>query len=379
MSPSRTHSWASFDGEGSGAPSPAPMSSGGSGGSSSSLVSSDASLTPFIKDRVIDGKAVAKTIQGEIASEVSRLKDRYGRVPGLAVVIVGARKDSQTYVRMKKKACADVGIASFEKCLPDTVSQEELLKVVRDFNSDKSVHGILVQLPLPKHIDESAVLAEISIEKDVDGFHPLNIGRLCMKGREPLFIPCTPFGCMQLLERNNIKIKGANAVVVGRSNIVGLPAAMLLLKRDASVTIVHSATQDMASIVRRADIVIAAAGKTELIKKEWLKPGCVVIDVGTNGVEDKTKKTGYRLVGDVDFAGAKQVAAAVTPVPGGVGPMTIAMLLQNTLEGGKRDIEGTGSSSSSSSQPGWKKRAISLARTVAAAAVGAWLAGGRGK
>lgn len=328
---------------------------------------------PFVKDGVIDGKAVGQTIHGEIRAAVDELKGKYGRVPGLAVVIVGNRKDSETYVKMKKKACADVGIQSFEKALPDTVSQADLIRIVRKFNADKNVHGILVQLPLPKHIDEATVLAEISIEKDVDGFHPLNIGRLCMKGREPLFIPCTPFGCMQLLERNNIPIKGANAVVVGRSNIVGLPAAMLLLKRDATVTIVHSATQDMPRIVSQADIVIAAAGRTELVKKDWLKPGCVVIDVGTNGVEDKTKKSGFRLVGDVDFAGAKQVASAITPVPGGVGPMTIAMLLQNTLESGRRDIEGTGSSAAPS-PGGWKDAVRGVARAAAAAALGAWCA-----
>lgn len=289
---------------------------------------------------MIDGKAVAAEIRDELAVKVKEMRLKYGKVPGLAVVIVGQRKDSQTYVRMKRVACEEVGIASFASDLPDTSTQEEVLKVVQGFNKNPDVHAILVQLPLPKHIDEAAVLAAISVEKDVDGFHPLNIGRLCMKGRDPLFTPCTPLGCMELLQRCGVTVKGARAVVVGRSNIVGMPAAMLLNKMDATVTICHSGTKDMESIVRQADIVIAAAGKAGLIKGSWIKPGAAVIDVGTNAVEDATKKTGYRLVGDCDYEECRAVAGAITPVPGGVGPMTIAMLLRNTVEVGGRFISG---------------------------------------
>ncbi|OIT08862.1 bifunctional protein fold 2 [Nicotiana attenuata] len=199
--------------------------------------------------------------------------------------------------------------------------------------------SILVQLPLPKHINEERVLGEISLEKDVDGFHPLNIGKLAMKGRQPLFLPCTPKGCIELLHRSGISIKGKNAVVVGRSNIVGLPVSLLLLKEDATVTIVHSRTKEPEKIVREADIIIAAAGQAMMIKGSWIKPGAAVIDVGTNAVDDPTRKSGYRLVGDVNFQEACEVAGWITPVPGGVGPMTVAMLLKNTLDGAKRVIE----------------------------------------
>eukprot|EP00245_Coleochaete_scutata_P000619 TRINITY_DN10720_c0_g1_i1.p1 TRINITY_DN10720_c0_g1~~TRINITY_DN10720_c0_g1_i1.p1 ORF type:complete len:317 (+),score=72.72 TRINITY_DN10720_c0_g1_i1:65-952(+) len=288
--------------------------------------------------KIIDGKAIATAIQAEIAQEVADLKAKHDKVPGLAVVIVGERKDSQTYVRMKKKACADVGITSFGKDLPADVTEEDLLKVVEEFNNDPSVHGILVQLPLPSHINETKVLDAVSIEKDVDGFHPLNLGNLAMKGRTPLFVPCTPQGCIELLVRSGVEIKGKNAVVVGRSNIVGMPAALLLLERDATVSVVHSRTQDPAALIRQADILIAAAGRAQMVKGDWIKPGAVVIDVGTNAVDDATKKAGYRLVGDVDFDEAKKVASQITPVPGGVGPMTIAMLLRNTLESAKRTV-----------------------------------------
>jgi len=259
-----------------------------------------------------------------------------GKTPGLAVVLVGARGDSETYVRSKVKACEEVGIQSFQSYLPDDVSQAELLAVVAGFNADPAVHGILVQLPLPKHIDETTILDAIDLPKDVDGFHPANIGAAAMRGRTPLFVSCTPKGCIELLVRSGVEIAGKRAVVVGRSNIVGLPAAMLLMAKDATVTIVHSRTADPASIVRQADIVIAAAGQAEMIKGDWLKPGCAVVDVGTNPVPDPTKKRGYRLVGDVAFDEAMKVADYITPVPGGVGPMTITMLLANTLDGAKR-------------------------------------------
>ncbi|XP_050363366.1 bifunctional protein FolD 2 [Argentina anserina] len=288
--------------------------------------------------KIIDGKAIAQTIRNEIAEEVRHLSQKYGKVPGLAVVIVGSRKDSQSYVSMKRKACTEVGIKSVDIDLPENVSLEDLLAKVQELNVNPDVHGILVQLPLPRHINEEKVLTEISIEKDVDGFHPLNIGKLAMKGREPLFLPCTPKGCLELLSRSGISITGKKAVVVGRSNIVGLPVSLLLLKANATVTIVHSNTPDPEHIIREADIIIAAAGQAMMIKGSWIKPGAAIIDVGTNAVDDPSKKTGYRLVGDVDFQEACKVAGWITPVPGGVGPMTVAMLLKNTLDGAKRVI-----------------------------------------
>ncbi|KZV21545.1 bifunctional protein FolD 2 [Dorcoceras hygrometricum] len=288
---------------------------------------------------IIDGKVIAQTIRSEISAEVSRLSQTYGKVPGLAVVIVGRRKDSQSYVNMKRKTCAEVGIRSIDLDLPEDVPEAELISKVHELNANPDVHGILVQLPLPKHINEEKILIEISLEKDVDGFHPLNIGKLAMKGRDPLFVPCTPKGCLELLARSGVSVKGKNAVVVGRSNIVGLPVSMLLLKEDATVTIVHSRTKEPERIIREADIIIAAAGQAAMIKGSWIKPGAAVIDVGTNAVDDPSKKSGYRLVGDVDFNEACEVAGCITPVPGGVGPMTVAMLLKNTLDGAKRAIE----------------------------------------
>jgi len=288
--------------------------------------------------QIIDGKAIAATIRGEIKDEVEAMKAKYGKVPGLAAVLVGVRKDSQTYVRMKKKACAEVGITSFGHDLPDDISQEELLKVVRDLNANPDVHGILVQLPLPDHIDDEEILGAISLEKDVDGFHPLNIGRLSMKRRDPLFVPCTPRGCIELLDRTGVEIEGKEAVVLGRSNIVGLPVAMLLLHRNATLTICHSRTKDLPNVVRKADILVAAVGRPEMVRGDWVKPGAVVIDVGTNAVDDPTRERGYRLVGDVAFDEVKEVAAAITPSPGGVGPMTIAMLLRNTTDSARRAV-----------------------------------------
>lgn len=289
---------------------------------------------------LIDGKAISAVIRGEIKDACAKMAAEHdGFAPGLAVVIVGERKDSQTYVNMKRKMCKEVGIKSFDKDLPAAATEEEVLRVVRQFNRNPDVHGILVQLPLPAHINEERVLSEISIEKDVDGFHPINIGKLGMRGRDALFEPCTPKGCMVLLERSGVEIKGKTAVVCGRSNIVGMPAAMMLQKRDATVTVVHSKTPDIPAVVKNADIVIAAIGQAGFVKGAWLKPGAAVIDVGTNSVDDATKKSGYRLVGDCDFESCKAVASKITPVPGGVGPMTIAMLLQNCLEGAQRDLK----------------------------------------
>lgn len=340
------------------------------------------SSTPFVSDKILDGKAVAAQIRAEVAATVNLLKEKHGKAPGLAVVIVGERKDSQTYVRMKKKACEEVGIASFGADLPETATQQEVLDTVAQLNADPNVHGILVQLPLPKHIDEQLVLAAISVDKDVDGFHPLNMGRLCMKGREPLFVPCTPLGCIELLDRTNTQISGRRAAVIGRSNIVGMPVALLLIKRNATVTLCHSATQNMEQVVREADIVIAAAGQAEMIKGSWIKPGAVVIDVGTNPVDDATKKAGYRLVGDCAFEECKENAAAITPVPGGVGPMTIAMLLKNTVNSAARFFDGTcthpaaqqQASAAAAALPSWSTLALGTLATATAlqAAVKAW-------
>ncbi len=286
--------------------------------------------------KLIDGKAIAKEIQEELTREVAELKEKHGVVPGLATVLVGDNPASQTYVRMKQKRCAEVGIRSVGHELPGDATQEEVEALVRELNADPTIHGILVQLPLPKHLNEEAVLNAISIEKDVDGFHPINIGRLAMKGREALFAPCTPAGIIELIDRTGIAIEGKEAVVLGRSNIVGLPVSMLLLKRNATITICHSRTHDLPAVTRRADILVAAVGRPQMVKADWVKPGAVVIDVGINRVDDPTRKRGYRLVGDVDFEEVKEVAGWITPVPGGVGPMTIAMLLKNTVTAAKR-------------------------------------------
>ena len=287
---------------------------------------------------LIDGTAIAADIRQKIAARVAELTAATGRKPGLATVLVGEDPASQAYVRMKGKNSLEVGMESFSYKLPATASQEEVEGLVRDLIANSAVNGILVQLPLPKHLDEEAILGAISLEKDVDGFHPVNIGRLVMKGRKPLFIPCTPKGCMVLLERSGVKLEGANAVVLGRSNIVGMPVAALLLHANATVTTCHSRSKDLPAICRAADVLIAAVGRAGMVRGDWIKPGAVVIDVGVNRVDDPSKKSGYRLVGDVNFEEAMEVAGMITPVPGGVGPMTIAMLLQNTLDGFERMI-----------------------------------------
>jgi len=285
--------------------------------------------------KIIDGKAVAERIRAQIAQEVQQRVDAGLSRPGLATVLVGDNPASQIYVRMKHKACEQVGIRSFGRVLPADATQEEVEAVVEELNADPAVHGILVQLPLPAGLDEEKVLGRIRLEKDVDGFHPLNIGRLAQKGREPLFVPCTPAGIMVLLEEAGVTLEGARAVVLGRSNIVGMPVSLLLLRRNATVTVCHSRTRDLPAVTREADVLIAAVGRAEMVRRDWVKPGAVVIDVGVNRVEDPTAKKGYRLVGDVAFDEVKDVAAAITPVPGGVGPMTIAMLLKNTLRAAK--------------------------------------------
>jgi methylenetetrahydrofolate dehydrogenase (NADP+) / methenyltetrahydrofolate cyclohydrolase len=285
---------------------------------------------------IIDGKVVAEQVKARVHDDVEMLKARCGIVPGLATVLVGENPASKTYVASKQKMCTELGMNSVGQHLDASTSQDELLTLIRLLAADPKVHGILVQLPLPAHIDQETVLGAIPIEKDVDGFHPINIGRLAMKGREPLFAPCTPLGCIELIKAAGAKIEGARAVVLGRSNIVGMPVACLLIHANATVTVCHSRTQNLSDVVREADIVVAAIGRTRFVRGDWLKPGATVIDVGINQIPDATKKSGHRLVGDVDFDEAKEVAGAITPVPGGVGPMTIAMLMQNTVTAAKR-------------------------------------------
>lgn len=280
---------------------------------------------------VIDGKANADQIRAEVAAGVAARISAGKSKPGLATVLVGENPASQVYVRNKQKACAEVGIESYGYNLPADTPQVELEKLVADLNADPKVNGILVQLPLPAGLDEERVLRTISVEKDVDGFHPLNIGRLAQKGRDPLFVPCTPAGVMYLLEKELGSLEGLEAVVLGRSNIVGMPVALLLVRANATVTICHSRSRDLKSIVHRADVLVAAVGRPEMVRGDWVKPGAVVIDVGINRVPDATRPRGYRMTGDVNYDEVAEVARAITPVPGGVGPMTIAMLLRNTL------------------------------------------------
>ena len=281
--------------------------------------------------KIIDGKAIAEALREEVKQGVAERAAKGLPVPGLATVIIGDNPASKVYVRMKHRACQEAGILSVGHELPATATQEEVETLVRELNQDPAIHGILVQLPLPAGLDEERVLSTISLQKDVDGFHPINIGRLAQKGREPLFVPATPAGVMVLLEKTGVDLEGANAVVLGRSNIVGMPVSLLLVRANATVTICHSRTVDLPDITRQADVLVAAIGKPEMVRGDWIKPGATVIDVGTNRVEDATAKRGYRLVGDVSFDEALEVAGAITPVPGGVGPMTIAMLLRNTL------------------------------------------------
>ena len=284
-------------------------------------------------ENLIDGRAIAEQIHQETATRVAALQQR-GIRPGLVFVRVGEDPASKVYVGMKEKTAARLGIASETKVLPESTTQEELLTLIAGLNADKGVHGILVQAPLPKHISETKIYASVSPAKDVDGFHPENVGKL-MLGDESGFRPCTPAGVHELLIRSNVKINGAEVVVLGRGNIVGKPMAAILIQKskhaDATVTVCHSRTRDIVAHCRRADILIAALGSAEFVKKDMVKPGAVIIDVGVNRIADPNSKTGSRLVGDVDFANVQPIAGKITPNPGGVGPMTIAILMQNTV------------------------------------------------
>ena len=287
--------------------------------------------------KIIDGKQVAADMRAELKDEVAKLKTE-NIIPGLGVILVGADPASQSYVTAKERACADIGLYSDDNRLPADSSQQDLIDLVNKMNNDPKINGILVQLPLPKQLDESEVLLTIDPKKDVDGFHPINIGK--MVAGQKAFLPCTPHGIIQLLQRSSVTLEGAEVVVVGRSNIVGKPITNMLIQKaptgNATVTVCHTRTKNLAEHTRRADIIIAAAGRPNTITADMVKDGVVVIDVGVNRVEDATKKRGYRLVGDVDFEAVKEKASLITPVPGGVGPMTITMLLYNTVESAKR-------------------------------------------
>lgn len=281
--------------------------------------------------QIIDGKAIAQSVREDVANQVAKLKEK-GINPCLAVILVGENPASVSYVTGKQKALQEAGMVDKSVHLPESTSEEELLKLINELNNDSSVNGILVQLPLPKHINEDRVIMAINPEKDVDGFHPVNVGNL-MIGRKA-FLPCTPHGVVVLLEKMNIETSGKHCVIIGRSNIVGKPLSILMSSKkvNSTVTICHTGTKDVASIVKQADIVVAAAGHPMTVTKDMVKPGAVVIDVGVNRIPDSSKKSGFRLVGDVEYEGISEVASYITPVPGGVGPMTIAMLMVNTLE-----------------------------------------------
>ena len=277
--------------------------------------------------RIIDGKAIAAELRAKVAAEVKRLSTQHGVTPGLAVVLAGNNPASESYVGSKAKATKEAGMTSFDHRLPDSVSQAELMALVKRLNADPAVHGILVQLPLPQQIDAQQVLDAVDPRKDVDGFHPVNAGRLA--SGLPALVPCTPLGCVLLAKVVHPSLAGLEAVVIGRSNIVGKPVAQLLLAENATVTIAHSKTRDLPAVCRTADLLVAAIGRPEMVRGDWIKPGAMVIDVGINRVPGQNGKS--KLVGDVNFAEASQVAGAITPVPGGVGPMTIACLMVNTV------------------------------------------------
>jgi 5,10-methylene-tetrahydrofolate dehydrogenase/methenyl tetrahydrofolate cyclohydrolase len=285
--------------------------------------------------KLLDGRATSSTIREEVKAEVEQLKAEHGVVPGLATVLVGGDPASQTYVNMKEKQCEQAGMQAFARHLPGDISEDVLLEEIAALNANPEVHGILVQLPLPDHLNEDGALAAIALEKDVDGFHPVNIARLTLQEREPTFAPCMPLGCIELLDRYDVPIRGKEAVVLGPTNIVGLPTALLLLHRGATLNVCHPHTDDLASVSRRADILVAAIDEPRMVKGDWVKPGAAVIDVGWSRVKVQGEE-GYRVVGNVDFDEVEEVAGHVTPVPGGTGPMTIAMLLQNTLLSARR-------------------------------------------
>ncbi len=287
--------------------------------------------------RIINGTECAKQMREEMKQEILMLKEQHGVIPGLAVILVGDNPSSMSYVNMKEKTCAELGILSRKHKFDADYPETELLALIDSLNRDPAIHGILVQVPLPDHINEEKILYKIDPDKDVDGFHPVNVGRMMIG--DPGFLPCTPFGIQQLMLRSGVTIEKSHVVIVGRSNIVGKPMAMILIQKkpgaNATVTLCHTGTRDIAAYTRQADILIVAAGRPRTVTADMIKEGVVVIDVGNNRIEDKTKKSGYRFIGDVDFEGVSAKASAITPVPGGVGPMTITMLMHNTIKSAK--------------------------------------------
>ncbi|MCK4948130.1 MAG: bifunctional methylenetetrahydrofolate dehydrogenase/methenyltetrahydrofolate cyclohydrolase FolD [Candidatus Aureabacteria bacterium] len=290
--------------------------------------------------KIIDGKKIAAEIRGELKSSVSAIKEKTGVVPGIAVLLIGDNPASKVYVSMKEKACKELGIYSEKHLIDKTVTTEELIKKIEELNNSSKIHGVLVQLPLPDHVCEKDVLEAVSVDKDVDCFHPYNVGRMLIGN--PAFLPCTPAGVQELLVRSGISPEGKNVVIIGRSNIVGKPLFSILCQKaknaNATVSMCHSRTKNLHEIASQADILIAAIGRPEFVKAGMVKPGAVVIDVGVNRVEDTSREKGYRLTGDVDFEAVKEKASAITPVPGGVGPMTIAMLMKNTVAACRRQL-----------------------------------------
>ncbi|KAI9018541.1 c-1-tetrahydrofolate synthase [Phycomyces nitens] len=289
---------------------------------------------------ILDGKTLANEVRKRVKEGIKATQEKFPDYkPHLAVVQVGSREDSSVYLRMKQRAAKETGIGFTLEQLPESISEQALLNRIRELNKDTKVHGMIVQMPLPPHINESTVIETIDYHKDVDGFHALNVGRMAKKSTTPLFLPCTPKGIIELLRSNDISLSGKNAVVVGRSDIVGSPVASLLTAENATVTLCHSKTENIESIVNRADVLVVAIGQPEFIKGTWIKPGAVVIDVGINSVADPSKASGKKLVGDVEYETASKVAGAITPVPGGVGPMTVAMLMENTMTSANRTLE----------------------------------------
>lgn len=277
---------------------------------------------------VLNGKKISNDIQEELRLKIIENKLK----PGLGIILVGNRKDSETYVRMKKKACKKIGIVNYDVHLDENISEKELINEVNKMNENDNIHAILIQLPLPKHINEENVIKQVNLHKDVDGFHPQNIGNMALNRKQNMIAPCTPEGCIELLDRYNIEIQGKHVVMLGRSNIVGMPLSLLFLHRNATVTICHSKTKNIKDITKTADILVSACGNPQFIKKNHIKNGCVILDIGINALPDETKKRKYRLVGDVDYDDVCDLCEAITPVPGGIGPMTIAMLLKHTVE-----------------------------------------------
>ncbi len=280
---------------------------------------------------ILDGKYISSEIKNELKKRILKLNEK-GITPGLGIILIGNRTDSKIYVRMKKKACNEIGIINYDVNLEEKVSEEKIIEEIEKMNNDNNIHGILIQLPLPSHINEERVIKCVKLEKDVDGFHPHNIGNLALKRLSNLIVPCTPEGCIELLDRYKIEIQGKHVVIVGRSNIVGMPLSLLFLHRNATVTICHSKTKNIENITKTADILVVACGRAKMINDNNIQEGCVILDVGINRIDDSSRKSGYRLVGDVDFNNVKEKCSAITPVPGGIGPMTIAILLKHTVD-----------------------------------------------